>query len=71
MKKLFWTVIAVFSAIYIFIPEFTDVIPIIGWIDEATALAILAYALKQLDVKIFDRFFGKKDKKTIVIEKDK
>lgn len=66
MKRLFWIIVAVFSTIYIFIPEFTDVIPIIGWIDEATALAILAYALKQLNIKFFDRFFGKKDKKTIV-----
>jgi len=62
MKKLFWTIVAVLSGVYIFIPEFTDVIPIIGWLDEATALLVLNYALKQLDIKIFERFFGKNPK---------
>lgn len=70
MKRLFWIAIAVLSAVYIFIPEFTDVIPIIGWLDEATALGVLAYALKQLNINIFDKFFGKKDKKTIVVDKN-
>lgn len=73
MKKLFWIVTAVASGIYIFIPEFTDFIPIIGWLDEATALAVLHYSLKQLDINIF-KYFSKdkeKSKQTIIIEKDK
>ena len=48
MKKLFWISIATFSGIYIFIPEPTDLIPILGWLDEATAFTILIYALKNL-----------------------
>lgn len=71
MKRMFWIGVAVVSAIYVFIPEPTDIIPIFGWLDEATALAILTYALKQLDINILDKFFGKKDKKTIIIDKDK
>ena len=73
MKKIFWITTAILSAVYILIPEPTDLIPIIGWLDEATALAILSYALKQLDIDIFEKFFNKKSKsaKTIIIEKDK
>lgn len=72
MKRTFWTIIAILSTIYIFIPEPTDIIPILGWLDEATAFAILSYALKQLDIPIFDKFFGKKQNqaKTIIINKD-
>ncbi|MGB1247297.1 MAG: hypothetical protein ACPG4Z_00320 [Chitinophagales bacterium] len=68
MKKLLWTVTALFTGIYIFIPEFTDVVPIIGWLDEATAFTILLYALNQLGIDL-GRFFGKK-KKTIEVEKN-
>ena len=73
MKKLFWTIVAILSGLYIFIPEFTDVIPIIGWLDEATALVVLNYALKQLDIKLFEKFFGgnKKTDKTLIINQDK
>lgn len=73
MKKIFWIITALAAGVYVFIPEPTDVIPILGWLDEATAIALLAYALKQLDIDIFDRLFNKKTKaeKTIIIEKDK
>lgn len=73
MKKIFWIITALATGVYVFIPEPTDIIPILGWLDEATAIALLAYALKQLDIDIFDRFFNKKTKaeKTIIIEKDK
>ena len=73
MKNSFWTIVAILSGVYIFIPEFTDVIPIIGWLDEATALVVLNYALKKLDIKIFDKLFGKSsnNKKTIIVENDK
>ena len=69
---MFWIATAIASAIYVFIPEPTDVIPILGWLDEATALAVLTYALKQLDIDLLDKFFKKKTKsgKTIIIEKD-
>jgi len=64
MKRKFWIIVAALSAIYIFIPEPTDVIPIVGWLDEASAFAILTYALKQLDIPIFNKVFGKKSVKT-------
>lgn len=72
MKRIFWIITAIASAIYVFIPEPTDIIPILGWLDEATAIALLGFALKQLDIKFFDKFFGKKEngKKTIIINKE-
>lgn len=54
MKEIFWRVIAIVSGIYIFIPEFTDFIPLIGWLDEAFAIIILNYALKKLNINIPD-----------------
>ena len=70
---MFWIITAIASAIYVFIPEPTDIIPILGWLDEATAIVVLTYALKQLNIDLFDKFFNKKTKsaKTINIEKDK
>ena len=65
MKRKFWILVAVLSAIYLFIPEPTDVIPVVGWLDEASAFAILTYALKQLDIPILNKVFGKKSVKTI------
>ncbi len=61
--RALWTVIAIVSGVYIFIPEFTDAIPIIGWIDEGMALTMLLYALERLGVRIpivhrLLRFFG-------------
>lgn len=73
MKKIFWIIIALVSAVYVFIPEPTDLIPFFGWLDEATAIAVSTYALKQLDINLFDKFFNKKSKsaKHLNIEKDK
>lgn len=48
MSNKFWKAVALVSGIYIFIPEVTDVVPVIGWLDEATALGILMYALKKM-----------------------
>ena len=62
MKKLFWISIAVFSGIYMFIPEPTDLIPVLGWLDEATAFTVLIYALGKLDIKIPDIFKSKDEK---------
>lgn len=61
--RALWTAIAIISGVYIFIPEFTDAIPIIGWIDEGMALTMLLYALERLGVRIpivhrLLRFFG-------------
>lgn len=48
MSNKFWKAVALVSGIYIFIPEVTDVVPVIGWLDEATALGIFMYALKKM-----------------------
>lgn len=63
MKKLFWISIAAFSGIYIFIPEPTDLVPVLGWLDEATAFTILMYALGKLNVKVPNIFKSKEEKK--------
>ena len=59
MKRKFWIIVAALSVIYIFIPEPTDVIPILGWLDEASAFAILTYALKQLDIPILNKVLAR------------
>lgn len=63
MIRLFWIATAVFSGLYLFIPEPTDFIPILGWLDEATAFTILMYALKQLGISI-PNIFKKKEEKS-------
>ena len=62
MKKLFWIAIAVFSGVYMFIPEPTDLIPVLGWLDEATAFTVLIYALGKLGIKIPNIFKSKAEK---------
>lgn len=71
MKKLFWIATAVFSTLYMFIPEPTDLIPVLGWLDEATAFTVLMYALKQLNVNIpniFRKEETEKSEKIITID---
>lgn len=50
--KIAWTVIAVLSGIYIFVPEPSDVFPIVGWIDEGVAAMLLTTALTKLGFHI-------------------
>ena len=50
MRKKLAVALAVFSGVYLFVPEPTDVIPIIGWLDEGAALALLGWSLKTLGV---------------------
>lgn len=52
ITKIFWIIVALICGVYIFIPEFTDVIPVIGWLDEATAAGIVLYALGKLRIRI-------------------
>ena len=49
------------SAVWIFIPEPTDFIPLAGWIDEAAALAIVVscFAYFGVDIKTILSKFGK------------
>ncbi len=63
-KKWFYIIISIIMGIYVFIPEFTDVFPIIGWIDEGIAIMILTYTLSRLGIKIpyLERILNKKKK---------
>lgn len=58
-SRFAWIVVAILSGIYIIIPEPTDVIPILGWLDEVTAFLIMTTALSKLGIKIpfLDRIF--------------
>jgi hypothetical protein len=51
-----------------FIPEPTDLIPILGWLDEATAFTVLIYALGKLNIKIPNIFKSKSSKNIITID---
>jgi hypothetical protein len=50
VKKKLAVVVSALSAVYLFVPEPTDVIPILGWMDEGVALAVLMWGLKTLKV---------------------
>jgi hypothetical protein len=49
-KKRLAVAAAVFSGVYLFVPEPTDVIPLVGWLDEGAALALLGWSLRTLGV---------------------
>jgi hypothetical protein len=50
MKKRFAVVVAALAGVYLFVPEPTDLIPVIGWLDEGLAGALLVWSLKILEV---------------------
>ena len=53
-RKWIYRILQVLCIIYVFIPEVTDAIPIIGWLDEATAIGFVIYLnkkIKELDKK--------------------
>ena len=63
VKKKLAVALAVISGVYLFVPEPTDVIPFIGWLDEGVALALLGWSLRTLGVTptaMFARFRGEK-----------
>ena len=63
VKKKLAVALAVFSGVYLFVPEPTDVIPFIGWLDEGVALALLGWSLRTLGVTptaLLGRFRGDK-----------
>jgi uncharacterized membrane protein YkvA (DUF1232 family) len=47
-KKYFYRFLQLLCIVYVFIPEFTDVIPFIGWLDEATAIGFVVYLNKKI-----------------------
>ncbi len=49
-KKKLAAVVGAVSFIYLFVPEPTDLIPIVGWLDEGMAGALLLWAMKTLGV---------------------
>ncbi len=61
-EQLMWWVIALFAGVWIFLPEPTDAVPILGWLDEFTAMGILVMSLNRLGIKIplLDRIFNKR-----------
>ncbi len=50
MKRIPWIVAAAFSLFWIFFPEPTDAIPVIGWLDEGAAFGLFLYSLRKLGV---------------------
>jgi hypothetical protein len=50
VKKKLAVAVAVLSGVYLFVPEPTDVIPVVGWLDEGMALAMLGWALSTLGI---------------------
>ncbi|MCB1138297.1 MAG: hypothetical protein KDK23_06040 [Leptospiraceae bacterium] len=64
-RRIVWIVVAILSGVYIFIPEFTDVIPVVGWLDEGLAAVILTTALGKLGIRIpiLDALMRRKSKK--------
>ncbi len=67
-QRIVWIIVAVLCAVWIVIPEFTDAVPIIGWLDEGAAAALLFTALAKLRVRIpflqpiIDWFMGRRGK---------
>ena len=62
-KRKVAAVVGAVSLIYLFVPEPTDLIPLIGWLDEGMAGALLLWSLKTLGVSpsaILSRFGGSK-----------
>jgi hypothetical protein len=49
-KRRFAAVVGALSFVYLFVPEPTDLVPIIGWLDEGLAASLLMWSLKTLGV---------------------
>jgi len=64
IKRVFLILVALFCGFWIIFPEPTDLYPILGWLDEATAGVILLSVLSYLGIRIplLDRFLKKKHK---------
>jgi hypothetical protein len=64
MKKQIAVVVGALAFVYIFVPEPTDVVPLLGWLDEGMAGAVLVWALRTLGVtptSLFGGFAPKKE----------
>lgn len=49
-KRKWAVLVGAASFIFLFVPEPTDLIPVVGWIDEGMAGALLLWSLKTLGV---------------------
>ncbi len=47
-KRRFAAITGIVSFIYLFVPEPTDLVPIIGWLDEGVAGMMLLWSLRTL-----------------------
>lgn len=47
-RKWIYRTLQVLCIIYVFIPELTDAIPFIGWLDEATAIGFVFFLNKKI-----------------------
>ncbi|GIX41046.1 MAG: hypothetical protein KatS3mg129_0779 [Leptospiraceae bacterium] len=66
-KKWIYIALALISGVYVFIPEFSDAIPFLGWLDEGVAIFLFTYSLNRLGVRIpfLDNILSKKTGKVI------
>jgi hypothetical protein len=58
MKKQIAVVVGALAFVYMFVPEPTDVVPLLGWLDEGVAGAVLVWALRTLGVTPTSLFSG-------------
>jgi len=50
MKKKFAALLGAVSLVYMVVPDPSDVVPIIGWLDEGVAGAMLMWSMRTLGV---------------------
>ena len=52
LEKFIWGIVLVFSFVWIFIPEPTDAVPVLGWLDEGFAFMMVVTALDRFGIRI-------------------
>lgn len=65
-KKQIAVLVAALSGIYLFVPEPTDLVPVLGWLDEGLALALFGWSMRTLGVNPRRWFEAREQPKTIV-----
>jgi len=58
MRKQLAVVVGALAFVYLFVPEPSDVVPVIGWLDEGAAGALLLWAMRTLGVDLFGVWRG-------------
>ena len=49
-KKKFAVVLSALSLVYMVVPDPSDIVPIIGWLDEGLAAALLLWSMRTLGI---------------------